>query len=671
MKNSYILILLLISFKSVGQVYKLGKVTEAELNQKRHHKDTSAVAAVLFQIGQTNFEYNSESGFSLVTKIATKIKIYKKEGYDFANYAQTYRNGTGNSEKISFSKAATYNLVNNKIVKSKVNSEGIFTEQVSSKRSTRKITFPDIKEGSIIEFEMEYRSPYLSVFEDWDFQIEIPVNYSEYCTIIPEYYTYKTYLKGFYSPVTTSDSKISKREQTFTYNGFLNNVVSKTEIIEYTENITNYVLKDIPALKEEAYTNNIDNYKSSLAHDIASVKFPGSKSEDYSTDWESTTKTIYNDTKFSDALKAKNYFENDLKPLLKDVVTRDEKIKVVFDFVKSRMNWNKKIEVLCTEDIKTVYKNKVGNSAEINLMLIAMLRFAEIDTYPVVLSTRAKGISLFPSLSAFNNVIAVVETPTESILLDATSKNATLNILPIHNLNWTGRIIRSDGSSSSINLVPSKPSINVIKLQAKLDENGIISGSMIDQNFDYNAFVSREENNHLSKEMYLEKLEKQNIGIQIEDLSIDNKFDVNESIIEKTVFKHNNSVDVINNKMYLNSLLFFSVLKNPFTLDKRDYPVDFIFPKENRFMISINIPETYEVEKLPLPCNYILDNNSANFKYNIVQNGNQIQISAKFSLNQAFVIPENYIDLKQFFDHFVSKNAEKIILRKKSRPNEP
>jgi hypothetical protein len=472
--------------------------------------------------------------------------------------------------------------------------------------------------------------------------------------------------------VTTSDSKISKREQTFTYNGFLNNVVSKTEIIEYTENITNYVLKDIPALKEEAYTNNIENYKSSLAHDIASVKLSSSEIEKkYATDWESTTKTIYDDAQFSDALKEKNYFENDLKPLLKDVVTRDEKIKVVFDFVKSRMNWNKKIEVLCTEDIKTVYKNKVGNSAEINLMLIAMLRFAEIDAYPVVLSTRAKGISLFPSLSAFNNVIAVVETPTENILLDATSKNATLNILPIHNLNWTGRIIRSDGSSSSINLVPSKPSINVIKLQAKLDENGIISGSMIDQNFDYNAFVSREENNHLSKEMYLEKLEKQNIGIQIEDLSIDNKFDVNESIIERTVFKHNNSVDVIDNKMYLNSLLFFSVLKNPFTLDKRDYPVDFIFPKENRFMISINIPETYEVEKLPLPCNYILDNNSANFKYNIVQNGNQIQISAKFSLNQAFVVPEDYVDLKQFFDHFVSKNAEKIILRKKTRPNEP
>lgn len=665
MKNSYILILLLISFKSVGQDYKLGKVTEAELNQKRHHKDTSAVAAVLFQIGSTNFEYSSENGFYLVTKVSTKIKIYKKEGYDFANYSQTYLIGNRSSEKVSFSKAATYNLVNNKIIKSKVNNEGIFDENVTNDYSIKKITFPDIKEGSIIEFEMEYKSPHLSVFQDWDFQKEIPVNYSEYSTIIPEYFNYKTYLKGYYSPFITTNNSQNRISKTFFSNTSSGNRVSQTETMEYIENITNYILKDIPALKEEAFTNNIENYKSKLVHDIASVNLPGSNFENYATDWESTTRTIYKDTKFSDALKATNYFENDLKPLLKDVVNREERIRVVFDFVKSRMNWNKEVGVLCSDNIKTIFKNKVGNSAEINLMLIAMLRFADIDAYPVVLSTRAKGISIFPSLSAFNNVIAVVESPTESILLDASSKNATLNILPIHNLNWTGRIIRSEGSSSSIDLVPIKPSLNVIKLQVLLDDKGILSGSMINQSYDYKAFNEREENNHLSKEMYLEKLEREHRGIQIEDVVVENKFDTNKPLVEKLVFKHNNSVDILNNKMYLNSLLFFSVLKNPFVLDKRDFPVDFIFPKENKFMMSLNIPDTYEVERLPLPCNLIFDNNIASFRYEIVQNENQIQILSNFNLNQSLIVPENYLALKQFFDQFVAKNAEKIILRKK------
>ena len=66
-----------------AQNYELGKVTVSELNQKKHATDTSAVAAVLFNVGRTYFEYEQNTGFSLITEVDTKIKIYIEKIYPF------------------------------------------------------------------------------------------------------------------------------------------------------------------------------------------------------------------------------------------------------------------------------------------------------------------------------------------------------------------------------------------------------------------------------------------------------------------------------------------------------------------------------------------------------------------------------------------------------------
>jgi hypothetical protein len=44
---------------------------------------------------------------------------------------------------------------------------------------------PNVKEGSVIEFEYTIKSPRFSELIDWSFQSSIPVNYSEFRTYIP------------------------------------------------------------------------------------------------------------------------------------------------------------------------------------------------------------------------------------------------------------------------------------------------------------------------------------------------------------------------------------------------------------------------------------------------------------------------------------------------------
>ena len=208
MKNHKLLILVILTSVYTGFSQKkleLGKVTIEELKEKMHPIDTSAIAAVLFQVGRTYFEYSNTNGFGLVTEIDTKIKIYKKEGYGNASHAYSYFTGGSPSETVTFSKAITYNLVDGKIQKTKLKSEGEFTENMSKNWYRKKITLPDVNVGSILEYKVVIRSPHILTLPEWYFQKEIPVNYSKFTAGIPEFYNYNVRSKGFISFSTTSE----------------------------------------------------------------------------------------------------------------------------------------------------------------------------------------------------------------------------------------------------------------------------------------------------------------------------------------------------------------------------------------------------------------------------------------------------------------------------------
>lgn len=200
-----ILIVLLAFFKATAQEFKLGKVSIAELEQKVHPKDSSAAAAILYKRGEAKIEYNSNDGFILVTKVDTRIKIYKKDGYNCANQSVIYYIGSNESrEKVDFSDVNTFNLIDGKIEKTKLKSDGVFNEEVNKYRARKKITMPNVKEGSVLEFSYTVRSPNIGMIRDWAFQTDIPVNYSEYKTYIPEYYTFNVRQKGYIFPKVTA-----------------------------------------------------------------------------------------------------------------------------------------------------------------------------------------------------------------------------------------------------------------------------------------------------------------------------------------------------------------------------------------------------------------------------------------------------------------------------------
>ena len=661
-----VVLILLVGFAAHAQKYELGSVTKEELEEKTHPLEPSAGAAILHSKGLSRMVYSERDGFSLVTEVEMKIKIYNKDGYDWANKAITFYSHENDRESVDVTKAVTYNLTGGAVKKTKLKSEGEFVETLNKMWKQKKIMMPDVKEGSIIEFEYVIRSPFISVLPEWRFQESIPVNHSEYTTKIPEYYVFNPNFRGYFAPkVTRSGSTASitsvNKERTGVY---ATKTTFSTDKTDYQENTIVYSLDNLPAMKDESYVNNIDNYSASIEHELSMTKYPNSPIKTYSNNWEDVANTIYKFDDFGPELKRTGYFEADVTALITGVTAPAEKAAVIFNYVKNRMNWNKFTGYSCDTGVKKAYTDKVGNTAEINLMLTAMLRYAGLDANPVLVSTRSNKIALFPARTAFNYVIAAVTIDNKILLMDATTKWGTPNVLPMRAINWNGRLIRKDGTSAEVALTPQAISKEIISMTATLDKDGVVTGRARDTYFDYNAFLFRENYNGLSQESYLEKLENNHKGMEISNYKLTNDKDTAKPVVEDYDFKHNNVADIIGDKMYINPMLFLATAENPFKQEKREYPIDFVFPHQDKYTIGINLPDGYVVESLPQPVSLAMEDNLGSFKYNLVATGKQIQIAVSMDINTATIGPDYYATLKSFYQKMIEKQNEKIVLKK-------
>ncbi len=663
-KVSMLLFLLMLSISAASQDRDFGKVTVAELSETAHPTDPSATAAILFKKGQVSFDYSDHDGFYMRTIVKTRIKIYNKDGYNWSNFELPYYLGHHAKEEVSISDAVTYNLVGGKIEKTKLKGDGEFDEKINKYWALKRITLPNVKEGSVIEYEYTIKSNNFVEMRAFDFQASIPTNYAEYKTYIPEYYKYNTLSRGYVTPKVTSLNQRRSIVISGKQRQLHGQTTFTTDSHDYMELQTTYSAENLPAMRDEAYVNNITNYTAGVTHELAMIRFPQSPTKMYSTDWMTVTKKIYEDDDFGAELNRTGYFEDVISPIVAQQLDDEQKIAAIFNHVKSTMTWNKYNGYSCEKGVRQAYKDKTGNAAEINLMLTAMLRYAGFNANPILLSTRSNGIALFPTRTAFNYVIAAVETPNGLLLFDATEKFSAANVLPLRDLNWFGRLIRKDGSSLQVDLIPETNSKTIATILMTPAADGSITGKIRMQYTDQEALAFRQTYANVSEEAYIESLENRNGNIEIIDYKRDNATDVSKVLTEMYDFTDTGSVELIGDRIYVSPLLFLSESENPFKQQERLYPVDFDYPQQRKFTVNIDIPEGYAVETLPQSLNIGMEGNRTSFRYNIAQAGNKIQLSIISDTNVAMFPAEFYVGLKDYYRQIVEKQNERIIFKK-------
>ncbi|GAB4155801.1 MAG: hypothetical protein Tsb0033_05540 [Winogradskyella sp.] len=675
MKKQFILIFIfqLAYLAGNSQKFNLGDVSEFELKEKYHSTDSSANAAIIYKSEKIYFNYSQSNGFTQIKEVATKIKIYNKDGFDWANIKiPLYKSTSGNDEKIKGIKGYTYNLEDGKIEKSRLKNSGIFTEKATEIYDISSFTLPNVKEGSIIEYEYTITSPFLQI-DEIDLQYSIPVNKIEVSVATPQFYKYKTRLnpRAFFRP-NFSESKnnrqvsLATRGESSTGNRSVGSGSSLyTNQFDYYDNVIELAETNVPALKAESYGGNINNYRAILSLELeASLAKEGYVEKSYSVTWEGVSKSVYENESFGGQLNKSSFFKDDLGVLLQNVDNSFQKALMIESFVKSKVKWNGNYGIYTQKGIKEAYQQGEGNVADINLLTVAMLRSQGIEANPVLISTRNNGFPLFPTRQGFNYVICLVESENGQLLIDATEPYSTNNVLPERVLNWQGRLIKEDGVSSWVDVASDKTSKKTTMLNVQIDNELSITGK-VRENYTSNLALNyRKKFTGLSLEDHLKALEANKGDIEISNLNYENDTDISQPVKITYDYESLDGIDEVGDKLYFSPLLFLSMKENPFKLDERIYPIDFVYPYAYINMVNIMLPEGYKIEYLPESEAVEFGSGDVKFTYILQENGKFLSLKVDFEINNPFIAPNDYKSFKEFFTKIIDKNNEQIVLTK-------
>ncbi|WP_205500649.1 DUF3857 domain-containing protein [Rufibacter psychrotolerans] len=663
-----VVVFFLCQFLAVGQEapVKLGKVTEEELKMQVYAKDTSAAAVILADYGRSYFTY--QEGFKVNFERIMRIKILKKTGYDWANVVVPYYQQSRSKEQVMNIKGFTYNLENGKMVKVKMDDKAIFDEKESANWFNKKFTLPAVKEGSVLEIAYTVTSDFVFFLRDWTFQHSVPVVHSEYRATIPEYFEYKQLPQG-YEPYAVNEALPGTMSFTVRWSSSIEPGLKGgrssggSETISAKSTSHRWVMKDVPAIAPEAFITTINDYVSKIEFELEWERYPNAVPKRHAGNWTALSEELMSDERFGLQLNRTGFFKDEVAAF-RSVQDTLDRLNAIYEFVKKSVKWNGKGGKYVTTSLRKAFDARNGNAADINLMLVAMLRDAGFEAHPVILSTRDNGRAPFsPIVSRFNYVIAYVQAGNRGLLLDATDPLQPLGLLPRHCLNGSGWLVTKTGGEW-VPLQSPDRTTELVSADLQVLASGALTGKVNESTSGLWALNQRHAILDAGEEKYLEKLVNSQDQLERKKPVLKNLKELQQPL-GLTYDVASAGDDQAKDVIYLNPMLLKTPEENPFKLANRKFPVDFAHAREEVYICSFTLPEGYGVEEMPKSLVLALPENGGRFTYMVQTQGNKIQVMSKVSLTKAVFYAEEYEFLRQFYTQVVAKHAEQIVLKKK------
>jgi len=644
----------------ISNAQKLGDIDEGILKTTLTENIPDAGYEYLLNNSHTYYDIYNET-IEMVTEYHVRIKIHSKVGVESADVAIRLSKNGRDKEKIARLKAYSYNYENGEVNETKLEKKDIFEKEYSDYSDMVTFAIPNVREGSIIEYSYQIQSPFLYSTPKHSFQFDAPVRFSEFVLDIPEYFVMQ--------PVATGLVPLQREEDDFfgDFNG-------KRYI---------FVATDVPAILEDDYVLNVDDYRSSLKYELHTVKIPGAKIQEYSKDWFTIGNNLLDYDSFGNQLKKR--VKVDILDEIEGLPDK-EKLMAIYQFVVQNVTFND-YTGYSSNSIKKALKNKEGTSADINLLFINLCRAAGLDAHPVVTMKRSDGYlnQLYPSLDNLNYVFGVVVIDGATIFVDATDPNFIPGNLPLRAMNKNGLLVLKDNSqiisipnqNLNYNLKAGKYIVNVD--EEKLEGSGKVvlknygaikarldSKKEDDQDFLDDEDLQEDEDSEGNDEGDGEDEESDEVMLEdnfvYSDVSgYDNPFENIKTNFEAELYS---PITKIGDEVYIDAFVTFKINKNPFVTAVREYPAFFNSLHDINHISILHIPEGYRLKNVPETKVITLEGGKGEFSYKVSEGLESLTINCSFKVNDDIFTPNDFTSLYNFFDMIIEMQKEKIVLEK-------
>jgi hypothetical protein len=654
MKGFFYLLLLFfyacLSATAQKNIPAFGKIDKTDLEMTDCDFDKGAVALKLIDWGNTYYTRGTagEAIFKTIFESRIRIKILKQKGLSYANVKIPYYN---NDEKIISLSAYTYNIdEQGNTQTTAVTKNAIYTKKINANYSQAIITFPNVKVGSVIEYKYLMERETMGQLRDWFFQERIPVRYSEYQLTIPQIFRFSVQP----SVIDPMEQKQKVIDEVIA----ANNGLIKTKSLK-----SNYIMRNLPGIKEEPFMGSAKDYMQRLEFQLSQIDYGHNNIGDLSLKWDNVVEDLKNNNDFGLQLEKPVWAAGPFIEEAKKITVDENKLKFIFDNLRKTINWNGVNDIYADNGITKTWETKIGNTADINLLLVKLLNDAGIKAFPVLFSTRDNGLvnNYYPFINQFNTVMAFVTVSKKNFVLDATDKITPYKLLPEKIANTKGFIVQNDISSWKGFFAGKNKYKVVAAVHGTIDTAGAMSGNCLVNCFDY-ARVQRHQSwvtdKHVFKEIYFTQP-----NIIIEDLRVNNT-DADSLPLEQKI-KFNSVLNGSGDYGYFNINLFSGLDENPFIAEERIADIDFGVEQDYTFFGNYTLPQNYVFDELPENIYMIMPDTSIVFTRSIQADENLLNVKITLEFKRSFYFAADYADFQEFYKKLFARLNEQVVIKKK------
>jgi hypothetical protein len=646
--------MLLLSFSVIfaqKEFPKFGDIDKSDLELKECEFDKDAVAYKLISDGDVRFDVLA-GNFNIITENRVRIKVLKEKGLDEANIKIRYYS-KDDYELIRSIAGITYNLDNSgKIVKTKLEKSSIFVKPITNQVSEISFTLPDVKVGSVFEYKFTDQKQSVQSIEDWYFQDDIPTRISKYSILIPTIFRFTSQLLAYQNVEQNSELVNDK-------------IFYGSSTVSTQSDSKTYVLKNVPALQDEPYMAAEKDYLQRAVFQLSSIEYPNGEVEEVSSTWPKITKELLDDVDFGAQLKKNLPHTQTLDDELKSVTDDYHKMTMIHDFVRKNMNWNGGESIYSTQGVKVAWDKKSGNNAELNFILIDLLRDAGLKAFPLLVSTKDNGTvnTIYPFLDQFNNTMTCVLIGDKSYILDASDKYNPFYLIPYDVLDNEAFVVDSQ-YGGWITLSNKKDTWkNIVTIYADISQDDLMEGkaSIYSYGYSKNPRVKKWSED---KSSFADLFTKAFTGIKVKDIEVKNE-DVDTLPLEQKL-DFTLPLSSSGDYKYFTLNLFQGLEKNPFIADVRETDINFDYPKSYTMVGKVNIPDGYQLEELPKNIKMIMPDTSIVMERIIQGENGALEFRITLDFKRSFYTAANYPAFHEFYKQLFNALNEQIVIKKKT-----
>ncbi|MBL0146997.1 MAG: hypothetical protein IPP48_16045 [Chitinophagaceae bacterium] len=315
---------------------------------------------------------------------------------------------------------------------------------------------------------------------------------------------------------------------------------------------------------------------------------------------------------------------------------------------------------------KSAWKDKIGTSGEINLILINLLKDAGIKVRPILVSTRENGIIItsVAGYDQFDKVMAYVDIADKHYVLDATEQETPSHLIPLNvqaseglliskldNFEWGWTVLWNDKNKFA----------KAVFINADLDSKGKMSGIAKVTSYDYEKMKDLKDYRKGTDK--LKELKITQAGLTVDSLTVEGA-DV-DSLPLVQEFKFTAPTNSSGDYNYFSLNYFTGFEKNPFLSEERRTEIFYGALQDYSISALVYLPEGYVMDELPPNMKMITSDSSIIFKRYVSQGDGFLNVQVTLKFKNPIYSVEAYPEINEFFKKMYALLDEKFVYKKK------